>query len=120
MKRITAAAFATLGAVALTAAPALAGPPPNTNSDSYWSTKTGLTCAKAEYGSDAPTFWTSDGYYALVLIKGGSVDTGYGPGIVAYPNVQPGQSLDSATNAGGEITAISWLMTCVGGSSSGS
>lgn len=120
MKRITAAAFATLGAVALTAAPALAGPPPNTNSDSYWSAQTGLTCVKAEYGSDAPTSWTADADYVLVLVKGGSVDSGFGPGIAGYGFVREGATVSSAVNAGGQVAAISWIITCNGAGSGSS
>ena len=120
MKRASTVLLAAAGAVALVAGPAVAGPV-NTNSAGYWSAKLSLTCSKTEYAaSPEVTSWTSDGYYAAVIIKAGSVDTGDGPGVVVYRNVLPGQTFDSATNAAGQIAGISWLMTCTGGSSSGS
>ena len=120
MKRASTVLLAAAGAVALVAGPAAAGPV-NTNSAGYWSAQLSLTCTKTESAALAgSTSWTSDGYYAAVLIKGGSVDSGWGPGIVVYRNVQTGQNFDSATNAGGQVAGISWLMTCTGGSSSGS
>lgn len=120
MKRASTVLLAAAGAVALVAGPAAAGPV-NTNSAGYWSSKLSLTCTKTEYPSTSDVKdWTSDGYYAAVIIKAGSVDTGDGPGIVVHMDVKPGQNFDAPTNGGGQVAGISWLMTCTGGGSSGS
>jgi hypothetical protein len=122
MKRASTVLLAAAGALALAASPAAAGPV-NTNSAAYWSAVTGDSCSKTEYPSSPEvTYWTSDGYYTWVFIKGGASTTvsPYGKGVVGYENVQPGQNFDSAVNSGGQLAAISWLITCTGGSSGGS
>jgi hypothetical protein len=121
MKRtVSVAAAAVLGLAGLAAAPAMADAPPKTNSAAYWSELMGLDCSKAELGDGASSSWVADGDYALVLVKGGSVDTyGLGPGITPYFGVVAGDVVTTSANAGGQAAGISWLMTCEGEYGSG-
>lgn len=56
--------------------------------------------------------WVADADYPLVVVKGGNVDTGNGPGNNVYFDVQAGDVLQAPLNAGGQHAAISHVITC--------
>lgn len=56
--------------------------------------------------------WVADADYDLVVVKGGSVDYGDGPGNLVYYNVQAGDVLIAPLNAGGQQAAISHIILC--------
>lgn len=56
--------------------------------------------------------WVADADYDLVVVKGGSVDYGDGPGNLVYYNVQAGDVLVAPLNAGGQQAAISHIILC--------
>lgn len=115
MKKIAATVFAAAAAGALVAGPAVGVPGPNYNSASYWSTELGMDCMKLSV-SGVP-YWTADAAYGAVIIKGGSVNYGDGPGNVVYRDVEAGDMLYAPLNAGGQQAAVSHVIVCDPGSS---
>ena len=107
----TRAVLATAAATTLFAASAAsAAPGPNYNSAGYW----GPDCTKLSEPSQGAggQVWFADQNYALVIVKGGSVDYGYGPGNRIWEDVMPGDALMAPLNHGGQQAAISHIIVC--------
>lgn len=118
MKKMIVGGLAASASLLMVGGTALATPPFNYNSDENWSEVLGLDCVKFEAGDlglgDDTKSWIADMDYAAVVAKGGSVDSGSGPGIVVYENVMAGDEIMPPLNSGGQQAAISWLMFCEG------
>jgi hypothetical protein len=112
MKKILVGGLAVAASLGLAAGSAQAAKPFNFNSDKNWSTVLGLECEKID-DLDIE-YWDATGYFDAVVVKGGSVDYGSGPGIEVYTQVVEGQRLFAPENAGGNVADISWAMLCEG------
>ncbi len=112
MKKILVGGLAAVASLGLASGSALAEKPFNYNSDENWSEVLGLECEKID-DLDIP-FWEADGDYAAVVVKGGSVDSGSGPGVKVYEEVVAGDVLYAPLNKGGNVADISWAMLCMG------
>ena len=112
MKKILVGGVAAAASVGLAAGSALAAPPFNYNSDENWSEVLGLECEKLD-DLDIPS-WEADSDYPAVVVKGGSVDYGYGKGVMLYEDVMEGDILFAPVNRGGNVADISWAMLCLG------
>jgi hypothetical protein len=112
MRKILVGGLAVAASLGLASGSALAGPPFNYNSAENWSEVLGLECEKLD-DLDIPE-WEADGDYAAVVMKGGSVDYGSGPGIKVYEDVMEGDVLYAPMNKGGNVADISWAMLCLG------
>lgn len=80
------------------------------NQASYWETET-TTCVKYEGSQDGTGSVTLTESVALLIVKGGSVDTGNGPGNAVYVNPGPG-SYSTPVNNGGNIPTVSHWIVC--------
>ncbi|HEY9499091.1 MAG TPA: hypothetical protein VIQ78_08725, partial [Terrimesophilobacter sp.] len=110
------------GFVSLGAGPASADPPvDNTNGTSYWeAVYPGSDCYKdnGSYGAvtDSGMTVTLTGSYDWValIVKGGAVDNGDGPGNKVYNNPSSGTPYSPPLNTGGQQAAVSHWIVCVG------
>ncbi len=103
----------------------------NTNSADYWQAQypNAVSCYKYDSnggahgtvtnGGNAVTLnafqqaWPGDRWEVLI-VKGGSVDTGSGPGNVVYNLPSAGVAYFAPTNAGGQQAAVSHWIVCKG------
>lgn len=99
------------------------GQPDPTNSEEYWEQLLGQECYKFEAGESSPYgALTDDGNgvilnennYPLVtlIVKGGSVDNGDGPGNVVYYGAEAGVVYDAPLNNGGQQAGVSHWIVC--------
>ncbi|MEO6942826.1 MAG: hypothetical protein ABI238_06265, partial [Terrimesophilobacter sp.] len=109
------------GFVSIGAGPANAENADNTNNTSYWeNVYPGSTCYKddAKYGavsSDGMTVTLSGSYdWTALIVKGGAVDYGQGPGNKVYGSPVSGTPYSPPLNAGNQQAAVSHWIVCVG------
>lgn len=133
-KRILAAAtaaFLALGMAVGGASPAMAtGNPDNTNTAEYWQEQYPDAIACYKYGSTGSNEhgsvingavvlkpyganWPGDRWEVLI-VKGGSVDYGDGPGDVVYELPEAGVAYYPPLNKGGQVAGVSHWIVCKG------
>ena len=120
MKKLLVGGLAVAASLGLASGSALADKPFNYNSAENWSAvlsdelQRDVTCVKTELS--APSWDVDEDYLLAVVVKGGSVDHGPGPGIIVYTGDDAGYGMPlyAPENRGGNVADISWVMKCKG------
>ena len=77
--------------------------------------KYGATGSNQHGSSDGTAVTLNSGFeFVVLIVKGGSVDHGYGPGNAVYENPVAGTAYSAPANAGGQSAEVSHWIICVG------
>lgn len=117
LRKLVATLSVALVALLFTSPTALATDSDNTNNVTYWQNYYGggTVCYKDDSSKgtvNGKTVTLKDGGWTHLIVKGGSVDTGAGPGNVTYDNPKAGTAYAAPNNSGGQPADVSHWIVC--------